>query len=764
MAIFIEAKKNFPVEKTKAMKMIEVANISTFLPRKCGLATFSNNLLNSIIASNSNDLKIKTYVIAIDSDIEGHKYSDTVKYTIRQHHMSDYINAAKLINHSQTNLCIIQHEYGIFGGESGTYILSFIHTLKIPFIVVYHTLLEEPTYIQKIIIQKLSSKASKVVVMSDQAIKFLGNIYDVPSGKIAKIEHGVPDFKFNDRGIHNELFEFKGKKVILTFGLLNRNKGIETVLESLVEVVKKHPDIVYVILGKTHPNVVRESGEEYRNNLHLLVQKYGLERHVYFFNHFVSDNDLFDCLSATDIYITPYLNKAQMTSGPLSYAIGAGCAVISTPYWHANELLSNGRGMLYEFGDPQSLAVILTKILDNPEELFALRKKAYDYGRTLIWPKVGMQYKNLILNILKFNKEVKIDEEHVLNPMVLPTFSLKHIKRLTINIGIVQHATYNVPNLKTGYCIDDNSRALLLTLMAWEQLKDEESLDLMAKYLSFINYMQNDDGTFRNLLSINTEFLDTSGTEDSFGRTIWSLGYLIRKPPNPGYFQIALEMFSKAIPNFIKLEGTRSISYTIIGLYHYLKRNPSDEKLIVLLKDLTDKIIDRIDANRDKDWIWFENKLTYANGIIPLTLFYSYKILKDKKILITAKEVLSFLENIKFKNDYLNVIGNKGWFEKGKDPAHFAQQPINAAAMVLVFEQAFRITKNKEYLKKMYTSYLWFLGENDLGIPLYNFDTKGCSDGLETFGINKNQGAESTISYLIAHLTVLRAIHNNLTF
>ncbi len=747
------------------MKTIEIANISTFLPRECGIATFSNNLLNSIISNNDNDdLKISTYVVAMVRDSEDLKYSDTVKYTIRQNHMSDYINVAKLINYSNTDLCIVQHEYGIFGGESGTYILSFIHSLKIPFVVVYHTVLEEPTYTQKIIIQKLSSKASKVVVMSNQAIKFLNNIYDIPTEKIEKIEHGVPDFKFNDNGIHNKIFDFKGKKVILTFGLLNRNKGIETVLESLVEVVKRHQDIVYVILGKTHPNVVRESGEEYRNYLHRLVQKYSLDQYVYFYNHFVSDNELFDCLSATDIYVTPYLNKAQMTSGPLSYAIGAGCAVLSTPFWHADELLADGKGMLFEFGDPQSLTEILTNILDNPDELLALRKKAYDYGRTLIWPKIGMQYNNLILNILKFKKEIEVDNEHVINPMVLPTFSLKHIKRLTSSTGIIQHATYNVPNLKTGYCIDDNSRALLMTLMAWDQLKDEESLDLIPTYLSFINYMQNDDGTFRNLLSYNNEYLDESGTEDSFGRTIWALGYLIQRPPNPGYFQISLDMFAKAIPNFIKLTGIRSISYTIIGLYHFLKRNPSDEKMMMLLKVLTDKIIDSIDANRDKNWIWFENKLTYSNGIIPLALFYSYKLMKDKKILIIAKEVLSFLENIKFKNDYLNIIGNNGWFEKGKDPAHFAQQPINACAMVLAFDQAYKTTKNIEYLKKMYTSYLWFLGENDLGIPLYNFDTKGCSDGLESFGINKNQGAESTISYLIAHLKVLRAIHNNLTF
>lgn len=746
------------------MKTIEIANISTFLPRECGIATFSNNLLNSIISNNySDDLKISAYVVALDKDNDGYKYPDIVKHTIRQNHMSDYISAAQFINFSQANLCILQHEYGIFGGESGTYILSLIHNLRIPIIVVFHTVLEEPSYTQKIIIQKLSSKASKVVAMSDLAINFLQIIYGVPKEKIAKIEHGVPDFKFMNNGVSNKRFDFKGKKVLLTFGLINRNKGIETVLEALGEVIKKHPEIIYIVLGKTHPNVLKESGEEYRNFLHQLVQKYSLSQNIYFYNYFVSDKELFDYLSATDIYIIPYLNKAQMTSGPLSYAVGAGCAVLSTPFWHAKELLRDGRGMLFEFGDYQSLSKILIGLLDKPIEILALRKKAYDYGRKLIWSEAGKQYVVLILNILKSDKKVKVKEEHIINPMAMPTFSLKHILRLTYNTGIIQHATYNVPNLKSGYSIDDNARALLMTLMAWDQLKDEKALDLIPNYLSFINYMQNDDGTFRNLLSFDNQYLDEKGTEDSFGRTIWALGYLIHKPPNPGFFQLSLEMFSKAIPNFKKLKEVRSISYTINGLYHYLKRNPSDEKILNLLEDLTAKIINRIDVVKDKDWIWFENKITYSNGIIPLALFYSYKILKNKRIFKTAKEVLAFLEKIKFRNNYLDIIGNNGWYEKGGEPAQFAQQPVNATAIVLAYYQAYRATKNIYYLNKMYIAYLWFLGENELSIPLYNFDTKGCADGLENFGINKNQGAESTISYLIAHLKVLQALNKNIT-
>jgi len=746
------------------MKEIQIANISTFLPRECGIATFSNNLLNAIISNNvRSTIKITPYVVAIDKDTEGFVYPEIVKHTIKQHHLSDYLNAAKFINFSNAKTCIIQHEFGIFGGDSGTYILSLVHNLKIPFVVVFHTVLEEPTYTQKIIVQKLSNQASKVVVMSNLGIKFLKTIYDVSERKIIKIEHGVPDFKFNDNTITKKRYDFKDKKVLLTFGLLNRNKGVETVLKALVEVVKKHKNFVYIILGKTHPNVIKETGEEYRNYLHQFVQKNALEPYVYFYDHFVTDEELFDYVSATDIYITPYLNKAQMTSGPLSYAVGAGCAVIATPFWHAKELLADERGLLYDFGNSKALSKILIDLLNNPDKTRAFQKKAYAYGRTLIWEKAGEKYANLISNILKTKKTIKVEEDSVFNPMVMPAFSLKHIKRLTYDTGIIQHATYNVPNLKTGYCIDDNSRALLMIIMVWEQLKDEEALKLLPKYLGFINYMQNDDGTFRNFLGFNNQYLDEIGSEDSFGRTIWALGYSIRRSPNPGYFQLSLEIFIKAVPNFKKLKEIRSIALTINGLYQYLKKFPSDEGMISLLKDLTNKIITSIDKGKDKNWIWFNDKLTYANGIVPLSLLYAYKILKDTKILKLAEEVIHFLEKVNFKNDYLEIVGNNGWYEKGKKPASFAQQPIDATALTLAFYQAFKITKNKAYLKKMYASYLWYLGDNRLGIPLYNFDTTGCSDGLETYGINKNQGAESTIAYLIAHIKILRALDDSIT-
>ena len=740
------------------MKKIKFVCISTFLPRKCGIATFTKNFIDSILNSNlKKDIKKEAYVVALNDHNQQYEYPDIVKYIIRDNYQLDYLKAVKYINYSDADICIIQHEFGIFGGESGVYILPLIRKLEIPCIVIFHTVLKEPSYTEKAIINEIGKMAEKVVVMNKMAVDFLVEIYDVPKEKIVFIEHGIPDFDFIKSREYKKKFHLTNKKVLLTFGLLSRNKGIETVIQALPNVIKRHPDVIYIVLGKTHPNVERVSGEEYRNYLELLVEKNNLGEYVYFHNHFVSDDELFGYLSAADIYITPYLNEAQMTSGSLSYAVGSGSAVISTPYWHANELLSRGRGRLFNFGDSDALADILIELLDNPQEMDELRRKAYNYGRKRIWPEIGAKYLTLISDTVKTYASEGIKKQAVINPLILPTFCLKHIKRLTHDIGIVQHAKYNVPNLKEGYALDDNARALLMSLMAYRQLKDEDVLELIPVYLSFISYMQNEDGTFRNLLSFNRDFLDENGTEDSFGRTIWALGYLIHYPANQGYIQMSRDMFFKASNNFEKLKTLRGRAYTINGIYHYLRRFPGDETMGKILRDLAYTLVKEYTNEKDKDWMWFESKLAYSNAIIPLSIFYSYKIINDPALLHIAEESMEFLQKVTFKHGHISPVGNNGWYEKGKKCPQYAQQSIDVTDMMLLFYQAFVVTKDDGYINKMKTSFLWFLGDNDLGIPLYDFETCGCFDGLESYGVNRNQGAESTIAYLIANLLVLSA-------
>ena len=742
---------------TKTPVKMKIAYIGTYPPRECGIGTFTNNLLDSMVNNrDSKNSSIEGIVVAMDDHEQIYNYPEEVKISIRQEHQRDYIKAAKFINLSGSDICVLEHEFGIFGGQSGVYILPLLHRLEIPLIVTLHTILKSPSYNEKAILEEICKMALKIVVMSHKAIEFLTDIYGVPKDKIVYIEHGVPDLNFDQERSKKE-FNLQNKKVILTFGFISRNKGIETVINALPKVVEKHPDVLYMVLGKTHPNVLRHAGEEYRTYLQHLVKTLKLGNHVFFLNKFIDQKGLFKYLSASDIYVTPYLNEAQITSGTLSYAVGAGSAVISTPYWHASELLAEGRGRLFDFNGTEELSTILMEILDKPEALKELRKKAYDYGRKITWPKMGEKYFNIAESILIDSPEVVVKKETIIDPTILPPFSLTHIKRLTDDTGIIQHAKFGIPNLKEGYCLDDNARALLMVLMAYKQKKSTLALELLPIYLSYIHYMQNADGTFRNFLSFNRNFLDEVGSEDSFARTIWALGYLLNHAPNDSYYQIGKSIFFKAASNFKKLKFMRSIAKTLVGISYYLNSNPSDESMIETLRNLSNKLVRLYEENSSAQWKWFEPILTYDNGMIPLALLHSGEILNDSKTTEIALEAMNFVTDVTLSEGYLSIVGNEKWYKKGGKRSVFDQQPIDAMAMILMYHQAFHLTKDKDYLNKLFTSFMWFLGDNDLRMKLYDFETKGCCDGLENNGVNRNQGAESTLAYLISHLTVLDA-------
>jgi glycosyltransferase involved in cell wall biosynthesis len=736
---------------------MKIAYIGTYPPRECGIGTFTHNLYYSMIDdSKQKSKKNKGFIVAMNDAEEEYSYPQEVEFSIRQEDQRDYLAASKYINHSGADVCILQHEFGIFGGQSGVYILPLLHGLKIPLIVTLHTIVYTPSYTQKAIMQEICKMADKVVVMNQKAINFLIDIYDVSKEKIAFIVIGVPDYQFNQKQTKKE-FKLEDKKIILTFGFLSRNKGIEVAIKALPKLVKKHPNIIYLVLGKTHPNVLRYSGEEYTIHLRQLIKSLKLEDHVIIPNKFVNEKDLFKYLYASDIYITPYNSEAQITSGTLSYAIGVGSGVISTPYWHATELLANGRGRLFDFNDSDQLADILIELLDKPDVLKKLRKKAYAYGKELTWPKIGVKYNTLLFNVLK-NKNKVVKEQYLpFDILTLPPFSLIHIKRLTDDTGIIQHAKYGIPNLKDGYCLDDNARALLMALMAFKQKKSHQAMELCPIYLSYIHYMQNEDGTFRNFLSFSRGFLDEVGSEDSFGRTIWALGYLLGNAPNDSYYQTGRSIFFKAVPVFEKLKSIRSIANTMIGISYYLQSNPSDDSMTEILRKLANTLIEHYEIHSSENWKWFESLLAYDNAMLPLALLHATEILNDDKVRSIALITMNFLISITFANGYLSIIGNEKWYNREGEKSTFAQQPLDALAMILMFHQAFYVTNDKEYLNKLFTSFMWFLGENDLRMGLYDFETNGCCDGLESYGINRNQGAESTLAYLISYLTVLQA-------
>lgn len=740
------------------MPKIRIACVGNYVPRQCGIATFTRDLMEGMIHNNTGTkIKAEAFVVAMNDGSHTYNYPEIVNFTVRQDRLIDYLSAVKYINFVGADICMLQHEFGIYGGDDGIYILSLVHRLNIPLVTTFHTVLKNPSYNQKMIIQEITKKSEKVIVMSKLATEFLINIYDIPADKIVLIEHGVPDFSFMQRKKYKRMLNLENRKSLLTFGLLSRDKGLETVINAMPKLVEKHPDILYIILGKTHPAVVRLMDEEYRTYLKRLVEKNNLVDHVYFYDRYVTNEELFGYLFAVDIYVTPYLNKAQITSGTLSYAIGAGAAVVSTPYWHAEELLADGRGRLFDFHDSNQLAEILLDLFDNPAKLELIRKKAYKFGRNTIWPKIGARYLNLITECLKTEKKIEYKEDLIINPLMLPDFSLEHVKRLTDKTGIIQHARFGIPDFKEGYCLDDNAQALLMSVMAYRQTCKQEILEFILIYLSFIYYMQNKDGTFKNLLTYSRQCTEEIGSSDSFGKTIWALGYLLRFPPKDIYRQLAGEIFFKSYPQFKRLDCPRPIAYTIMGMCHYLHRFPNDEGVKKTMKDMTERLVNQYEEEKDGDWHWFEEKITYANAILPLALFHSLEIINDERTFKVAMESMEFLEHTVLRNGYLSLVGNEEWYKKGTEPSRFAQQPVDAMAMVLLSHQAWLVTRNRVHLHMMTAYFQWFLGENELGVPLYDFDTGGCFDGLEKFGLNKNQGAESTLSYLISHLTVLLA-------
>ncbi|MBF9016746.1 MULTISPECIES: glycosyltransferase family 4 protein [unclassified Oceanispirochaeta] len=735
---------------------MKIACIGNYPPRECGIATFTKDFIQSLLDNNAEGSEnIEAYVIAMNDQDQEYEYQDIVAKTINQNIPKDYIKAVEFINFSNADVCVLQHEFGIYGGNSGVYILPLIHRLTIPLIVIFHTVLKNPSYNERNIIVEIGKKASKIVVMNSLAIEILEEGYGISKDKIAVIPHGVPVYDFTHNQEEKERFNVLGRKTLITFGLLSRNKGLETVIKALPEVVKKHPDLLYIVLGKTHPAVVRHSGEEYRNYLKLLVNELGLLDNVYFDDRFVDTDELLGYLAATDLYVTPYLNEAQITSGTLSYAVGAGAAVISTPYWHAKELLTKDRGILFDFNDSKGLAKILIDLLDNPEKLQSYRNNAFEYGKKTSWPEIGRQYLVQADEARKSYIEDHHEKEWVIKPLLLPQFSMDHVSRMTDTSGILQHAKYNIPKWNDGYCVDDNSRALLMASMAYQQFKDPEVLRLMSYYLSFIQYMQNDDGTIRNFLGYDRQYLDEKGSEDSFGRTIWALGFLVRSLPSDSYSELARELFLNSYSQFDALSSLRGIANTILGVCHWLHRYPGDEGMLRTLKLLTSKILPRYGDHNKGDWHWFEQSLSYDNGIIPYALLHSYEITSDVETLSIALESLQFLENVVFKESSLSLVGSENWYTNGEECSDFDQQPLDAMSIVLMFHQAYMVTRDKRHLQKMFDSFLWFLGENDLRIPLYDFETKGCNDGLKIHGVNRNQGAESTLAYLISHLTVM---------
>ena len=731
---------------------LNIAFVGNYSPRICGIATFTTDLCEATAKQLGH--RSNVFAIAVNDTEQGYAYPPRVEFTLQKHQQGDYYEAANFINASNADVVCVQHEYGIYGGWDGIYILSLIGSLSVPVVVVLHTVLKNPTPNQKKIVQEMAQRASQMVVMSELGMTLLQEVYNVPADKIKWLYHGTPDFSSLDNSRYKKRFQLEGSQTLLTFGLLSPNKGIETAINALPELVKDFPKLIYIVLGKTHPNVLKEYGEKYRASLIALVDRLGLTEHVIFDDRFVNLEELSAWLMAADIYITPYLNEAQIVSGTLSYAVGAGTAIISTPYWHAKELLAEGRGRLINFADSAALSAALRELLSDKNKLKMLRAKTYKFGRQMRWEIVAEKYLELFRRTAAAIAKRSLAFKTPALLLSEPAFDLAHLRRLTDDTGLIQHAKYIVPNRHTGYCLDDNSRALMLCAWAYFLLHSDDARALIPTYFSLTHFLQKPDGHFRNFLDYQRRFLDKIGSDDACGRALWALGYLIWRPPRDAYRSLAFECFQKALPQIRGL-NLRGKALAMLGLVSYLRCYQGDESVTALLRECADHLLALYQGTESADWRWFEDIICYDNGILPMALFQTYSIIREEKYLRVAKETLDFLEKVTSNNGRLSIVGSRGWHKRGGDRAAYDQQPIDATAMVLAYQSAYRVTNEKEYLKKMKWAFGWFLGENDMGMSLYDHETKGCADGLMPEGVSLNQGGESTVSFLMALLAMI---------
>src|SRR5437016_70511 len=566
--------------------------IGNYLPRQCGIATFTTDLCEAIAAEYGGTTCIALPV----NDIEtGYAYPARVRFVLAEKDIDSYLRAADFLHTNNVDLVCLQHVYGIFAGRAGSHILPLLRELRMPIVTTLHTILQNPNPDQRRALEEVAALSDRLVVMSERGAEFLQQIYHVPPEKIDLIPHGIPDVPFVDPSFHKELFGVEGKIVLLSFGLLSANKGIENVISALPEILAKHPNVVYIILGATHPHVKQHDGETYRLSLQRLAQAKSVAGQVIFYNQFVTLEELVQFIGAADIYITPYLNPAQIVSGTLAYTLGAGKAVISTPYWYAEEMLAEDRGALVPFRDPKALAEQVIDLLDNEAKRHGMRKRAYLFGRDMIWPQVARRYMESFQRARAERRHFTTTDYAVKpldkRPGELPPLKLDHLRRMTDDTGMFQHAIFTVPNYREGYTIDDNARALTVTTLL-EELGHEEALELASRYLAFVGYAFNTEtGRFRNFMDYQRNWLEESGSDDSHGRTLWALGTLLGRSNTPALHSMAGRLFEQALPVIIKTTSPRAWAFALIGIHDYLRRFDGDRRASQVREELAGRLM-----------------------------------------------------------------------------------------------------------------------------------------------------------------------------
>ncbi len=724
----------------ESLEHLKVCFLSNFPPKECGIATFTRDLVKSMNKRFNPILKSK--VIALNEKTEFCNYDKEVIMNIYTDSPDSYAETAKKVNElKDIKLVCIQHEFGLFGGVFGENLIGFLENIEKPVVIVFHSVLPNPREKKRETVRKICGKSSAVIVMAKSAIGILNQDYGIEKAKIHVIPHGIPNVPlYSNEEMKNKL-NLNGKIILSTFGLLSRGKGLEYMIKALPKLVEKYPNLLYLIIGETHPVVRKNEGEKYRNKLIRLVNRLGLNDNVRFYNRYLSLQEIINYLLATDVYICTNLEKNQIVSGTLSYAMGCGRAVVSTPSTYAKEILADGRGMLAKFKNPESFAECIDRILSDKVLRKETERSAYHLGRAMIWQNIAYRYLNL------FNKVVKLREEITKK---YPRLKLNHLINMSDNFGVIQFAKDYTPDKESGYTIDDNARALITTVLHHSLSGSKKSLELSRIYLNFLEHAQEKDGYFKNNFYNKNEKKDIY-SQDAFGRAIWALGYTIYKGKDQKIREQALKIFKKACKRINRIKDLRARAFTILGLYYYTKRYKEQSK-INKIKRLADSLISSYKHNSNKEWHWFEKKITYSNSKLPEALFLAYKLTDNKKYFEVAEKTLHFLSEIVFINDEIAPIGENGWFSENGERAFFDQQPVDVSSMIQTCLTAYGLTGNKYYYERAILAFNWFLGRNCLKQMVYDENTGGCYDGLSKNNLNINQGAESTISYLIARL------------
>lgn len=745
-----------------ARRSSTVCFVSSYVPRHCGIATYTHALASAMAEHVHRSRLGETgalAVVAMNEAENTYTYGPEVVGIIRQHRREDYAAAADMINAGPWDVVCVQHEYGLFGGRAGAYLLDLLRQLDRPVVATLHTVLQSPAPEQREVLAEICQRSAAVVVLARRAQTLLVDHYGAEAQKVRLIYHGVPDVPFVDPEPYKERLGLAGRPVILTFGLLSPGKGIEVVVDALARIVDRFPDVAFLVVGETHPGVRRESGESYRLSLENRVLKLGLTRNVIFHNRYVSESELYDYLRAADVYVTPYRSREQIVSGTLSQAVAFGKAVVSTPYWYAQELLSEGRGRLVEFGDVEGFARALDELLSDRQVRDRIRRAAYEFGRQMTWPRVARQYQDVFEAARRAYRPVEAVPAAVRRPLArlsLPELRLDHLRRMTDETGMLQHATFATPNRQYGYCTDDNTRALIVACMVWSLFRDESVLPLLDTYLAFVYHAQPPGGgRFRNFMSYDRRWYEEDASDDCQGRALWSLGYLVSHAPNRAAVRLGEKLFRESVALFEPIRAPRTWAFGVIGCYYFLRRFRGDAEATQLLQNLAARLAAAFDEVADASWPWMEEVVTYDNGRIPQALLVAGMHLEIPRYVEMGLQSLEWLLDCqRGEGGRLSVIGNDGWYRRGGVRAQYDQQPLEPAALVAACQAAYRATADERWLWEMRRCFGWYVGENDAGEAMIDFRTRGCYDSLTPAGPNPNQGAEATLSWLMALLTM----------